>query len=414
MKNPFSFQPRTDPLLQDCRLNTALIYTVLGQKVSCCVELLKNTKLPLVSKLIRIRNCNGFNALELAKQLGNREIILHLTHHLAIAEQSSLKLLKKSKLDPKYADWLMQQKYGWKADWLDWNNQPPYNQYRHMNPMFWNTSRSMESLSTKDEFDDELRAIQHEKIIGPKLAVDPVTGLVIPVKTREKALSNREEIEKVLAGHNALSRLDSLNLRKKLEEERLNRAMSMYNLPPRRYFEKPILTHWRDDESVSSSMILDYDLKNNLKQTQKQRMYAEPLKSRKTNDRYVDQLMLGDQMFYGDPYEDLWQKETYSWFKNKNAKRDSKMPNQNPNQNPTTHTHHSNSSTLPRRMSKIEHKQQEAEEQIKNPDQSIPASKPNSSGNQQPQNLKLPPIPSRSDRSLDYEAWIREQELRKS
>ena len=394
-------QPRTDPFKQDCRLNTALIYSVLAQKVSCCVELLKSTKLPLVNKLIRIRNSNGFNALDLAKQLGNREIVLHLTHYLAFAEQNLLKeQFKKSKLDPRYSDnyWLMKQKYGWRADLLDWNNQ-----YRYLNPLYWNTSRSMESLSTKDEIDDDLRMINPHDRIAPKDSrklIDPIVGLPTAVKNRDKAISNREEIEKVLSGHN-LNRLDTLNLRRQLEEERLNRAMSMHNLPARKYYGD--LHRWNDDDSVTSSMIFDYDLQHNVKQLRKPRMYAETPLNRKSNDRYIDQLMLSDNMFYGDPYEDLWQKETYSWFKNKHARKDASK--QMPKSNSSTALNNPNSSsTLPRRMSKIEHKP-ETDEQANN-DQQM-----NKAHSSQQQNFKLPPIPNQ--RTESYEAWLQQQELKK-
>ena len=96
--------------------------------------------------MIRIRNCNGYNAIDLAKQLGNRELVLHLTHYLAYAEQNTIKSIKKNKLDPRYADnyWLFKQRY-YRPDWYDY----PYRNYQ--NNLYWPASRSMESLSTKDE-----------------------------------------------------------------------------------------------------------------------------------------------------------------------------------------------------------------------------------------------------------------------
>lgn len=348
--------------------------------------------------MIKIRNSNGYNALDLAKQLGNRELILHLTHYLAYAEQNAIKLLKKNKLNPKYVDnyWFYKQKYA-RPDlrndpWLDSWHSP----YRLNNPLYWNTTRSMESLSTKDDFEDDhpikLATGYYDKSIEPKeiQKLEIENSLLKSIKNRDKAISSHEEIEKVLKGHN-LSRLDRLNLRRKIEEERLSRAMSMYNLPSRKYFNKPWVV--QDDDSISSSMIFDYDLPTNVKQTHKQRLFAErPIQ--KTNDRYLDQLILSDNMFYGEPYGQLWEQETLSWFKNKNAKqKDSKMPNQSAN----THQHNqatnvvttnnavqsSNSSTLPRRMSR-------------------------SNEEETSKNFKLPPIPNQ--RNEDYETWLQKQQ----
>lgn len=369
--------------------------------------------------MIRIRNFNGYSALDLAKQLGNRELVNYLTHYLAYAEQNTLKSIKRNKLDPRYADsqWLLKQHRYWRPDWLDYSpyskNYPPYNN------LYWATSRSMESLSTKDDFDeDNLKMIANhdKKPLKDSRRLENV-GLVKAIKNKDKALTNQVEIEKVLSGYNHLNRLDRLNLRRKLEEERLNRAMSMYNLTSRKYYDDHPYNPWmiRDDESVTSSMIFDYDLQNNIKKMHKQRLYPDTLNRKPTTDQhYLDQLMLNDNMFHNEPYSDLWEKETLNWFhkQKNNAHRESaeskhhsksnqanptnlessnqnvqhqNVQHQNINQNNST-----SSTTLPRRQSKMLDEQQ------------LNAEKQNKQAN-----FKLPPMPKHT--TQDYETWLMQQ-----
>lgn len=357
---------------------------------------MKSTQLPIVTKVIRIRNGNGYNALDLARQLGNRELILHLTHYLGFAEQNTIKAIKQGKLDPRYADnyWLYRQKKYWRPDYYDsWHS--PY--YRMGS--YWNTSRSMESLST-DFDDDHFRLAAADKgregkLVGPKeiRKLERENSLVKTIKNRDKALTNREEIEKVLMGVDHLSRIDSLNLRRKLEEERLSRAMSMYDLSHHRKYYDPYALA-RDDESVSSSVLLDYPLHpRNLKQMHKQRLVADALKS--GDDRYLDKLLLSDHMFLNEPYGDQYEKEIMYWFKNRNAKKE-KPPKLNAAGQSSSATNlasqsmsQPNSSTLPRRMSRA------VDEQI-------------AGDGKHHQSFKLPPIPQQ--RSEDYETWIQKQQ----
>lgn len=337
--------------------------------------------------MIRIRNGNGLNALDLARQLGNRELILHLTHYLGFAEQTTIKAIKQGKLDPRYADnyWLYRQKPKyWRPDYYDWHS--PY--YRM--GAYWNTSRSMESLST--DFDDDLRLVADKTKLGPKelRKLERENSLVKTIKNRDKALTSREEIEKVLMGVDHLSRIDSLNLRRKLEEERLNRAMSMYDLSHRKYYDPYALA--RDDESVSSSVLLDYPLHpRSLKHLHKQRLVADALK---TGD--VDKLLLSDHMFATEPYGDQYEKEIMYWFKNRNAKKEklSKLNAAGQSSSATNlagqSTSQPNGSTLPRRMSRA----------VANDEQA--------GDGKHHQSFKLPPIPQQ--RSEDYETWIQKQQ----
>ena len=340
-----------------------------------------------MAKVIRIRNGNGLNALDLARQLGNRELILHLTHHLGFAEQNTLKAIKQGKLDPRYADkyWLYRQKKYWPPDnYYDWHSPYRLNNY-------W--SRSMEPLSTQDFEEGALRLAAEKARLPPKeiRKLERENSLVKTIKNRDKALSNKEEIDKVLMGVDRLSRVESLNLRRKLEEERLSRAMSMYDLPHRKYYDPYLI---RDDESVSSSVLLDYPLyPRNLKQLHKQRLYADALKS--GDDRYLDKLLLNDHMFYDEPYGDQYEKEIMYWFKNRNAKKD-KPPKINTAAQSSSATNgqptgQPASSTLPRRMSRA----------VGDPEQAANDAKHHPS-------FKLPPIPQQ--RSEDYETWIQKQQ----
>ena len=331
-----------------------------------------------MTKVIRIRNGNGYNALELARQLGNRELILHLTHYLGFAEQRTLKAIKAGKLDPRYADnWLYRQKKYWRPDYYDWHS--PY--YR-LNG-YWNTSRSMESLST-DFDEDAYRVADKAKLVAPKeiRKLERENSLVKTIKNRDKALNNKEEIEKVLLGVDPLSRMENLSLRRKLEEERLSRAMSMYDLPYRKYYD-PYLV--RDDESVSSSVLLDYPL-HARKQLHKQRLYADALKT--GDDRYLDKLLLNDHMFYNEPYGDQYEKEIMWWFKNRNAKKDKPPKINTAAQSSSATAGQPASSTLPRRMSR--------------------AGGDEPTANDQKHHFKLPPIPQQ--RSEDYETWVQRQQ----
>ena len=258
----------------------------------------------------------------------------------------------------------------------DWHN------HRLNNLHYWNTSRSAESLSTKDEFEDEALsklAKHHDKIISHPIEIKRENSLVNAAKNRDKAIVNQEEIDKLLKGH---SRLDHLNLRRKLEEDRLSRAMSMYNLSSRKYYQEPWL--YENQNSDCDSVLFDYDLQNNIKKMRKQRLYADALKRPKPNDRYLDQLMLSDKMFYGEPYQDQWEKETMSWFK-QNAKKEMKSKSPKIDVSPIQ-TNQSNNSTQ-RRMSRLSDEH---------------------SSDQQINKFKLPPIPIQ--RTEDYETWLQQQE----
>lgn len=342
--------------------------------------------MPIVAKVIRIRNGNGYNALDIARQLGNRELILHLTHHLGFAEQNTLKAIKQGKLDPRYADkyWLYRQKKYWPPEYYDWHSP-----YRPNN--YW--SRSMESLSTLDFEEDALRLADRTRLPPKEIRkLERENSLVKTIKNRDKALSNKEEIDKVLMGVDHLGRMESLSLRRKLEEERLSRAMSMYDLPHRKYYD-PYLPI-RDDESVSSS-VLDYPpYPRNVKQIHKQRLYADALKS--GDDRYLDKLLLSDHMFYDEPYGDQYEKEIMYWFKNRNAKKDKISPKMNAAAQSSSATNGPSSgqpaggSTHPRRMSRAVGDEQAAHDAKHH------------------QSFKLPPIPQQ--RSEDYETWLQKQQ----